>query len=157
MLPVSGLVFGEVLNQSRDALAEHVVGHCKIGREDEHRDDHDGSGGLDLGASGCDHLAHLAAHVLEELHQFARPGFEPLHPTALLFFHCNRLRHGAASNLSSAVVRASHAPPFSEEAKAGKLAGELGFEPRSSVLETDSLTVKLTPPGAVGFKLVADG
>src|SRR5277367_4548665 len=27
-----------------------------------------------------------------------------------------------------------------------KLAGELGFEPRSSVLETDSLTVELTPP-----------
>jgi hypothetical protein len=26
------------------------------------------------------------------------------------------------------------------------LAGELGFEPRSSVLETDSLTVELTPP-----------
>ena len=33
------------------------------------------------------------------------------------------------------------------EIKAGKLAGELGFEPRSSVLETDSLTVELTPPG----------
>jgi hypothetical protein len=29
---------------------------------------------------------------------------------------------------------------------AGKLAGELGFEPRSSVLETDSLTIELTPP-----------
>ncbi len=29
---------------------------------------------------------------------------------------------------------------------ATKLAGELGFEPRSSVLETDSLTVELTPP-----------
>jgi hypothetical protein len=28
----------------------------------------------------------------------------------------------------------------------GKLAGELGFEPRSSVLETDSLTIELTPP-----------
>src|SRR5580698_8100899 len=27
-----------------------------------------------------------------------------------------------------------------------KLAGELGFEPRSSVLETDSLTVELTTP-----------
>jgi hypothetical protein len=27
-----------------------------------------------------------------------------------------------------------------------ELAGELGFEPRSSVLETDSLTVELTPP-----------
>jgi hypothetical protein len=26
------------------------------------------------------------------------------------------------------------------------MAGELGFEPRSSVLETDSLTVELTPP-----------
>jgi hypothetical protein len=52
---------------------------------------------------------------------------------------------------SSAVLRASHAPPFSEEAEAGKLAGELGFEPRSSVLETDSLTVELTPPGALAF------
>jgi hypothetical protein len=30
----------------------------------------------------------------------------------------------------------------------GKLAGELGFEPRSSVLETDSLTVELTPPSS---------
>jgi hypothetical protein len=30
-----------------------------------------------------------------------------------------------------------------------KLAGELGFEPRSSVLETDSLTVELTPPVTV--------
>ena len=29
------------------------------------------------------------------------------------------------------------------------MAGELGFEPRSSVLETDSLTVELTPPGSV--------
>jgi hypothetical protein len=28
------------------------------------------------------------------------------------------------------------------------LAGELGFEPRSSVLETDSLTVELTPPSS---------
>jgi hypothetical protein len=28
---------------------------------------------------------------------------------------------------------------------AGKLAGELGFEPRSPVLETGSLTVELTP------------
>ena len=27
-----------------------------------------------------------------------------------------------------------------------KLAGELGFEPRSPVLETGSLTVELTPP-----------
>jgi hypothetical protein len=27
----------------------------------------------------------------------------------------------------------------------GKMAGALGFEPRSSVLETDSLTVELTP------------
>ncbi len=31
------------------------------------------------------------------------------------------------------------------------MAGELGFEPRSSVLETDSLTVELTPPGGVRF------
>ena len=30
------------------------------------------------------------------------------------------------------------------------LAGELGFEPRSSVLETDSLTVELTPPNCAG-------
>jgi hypothetical protein len=29
------------------------------------------------------------------------------------------------------------------------MAGELGFEPRSSVLETDSLTVELTPPQIV--------
>ena len=28
----------------------------------------------------------------------------------------------------------------------GKLAGELGFEPRSPVLETGSLAVELTPP-----------
>jgi hypothetical protein len=27
----------------------------------------------------------------------------------------------------------------------GEMAGALGFEPRSSVLETDSLTVELTP------------
>ena len=33
-----------------------------------------------------------------------------------------------------------------EGLRLGKLAGELGFEPRSSVLETDSLTVELTPP-----------
>jgi hypothetical protein len=35
---------------------------------------------------------------------------------------------------------------FSRTQGPGKLAGELGFEPRSSVLETDSLTVELTPP-----------
>ena len=29
------------------------------------------------------------------------------------------------------------------------MAGELGFEPRSSVLETDSLTVELTPLNSV--------
>src|SRR5580698_8427015 len=34
------------------------------------------------------------------------------------------------------------------DSEPGKLAGELGFEPRSSVLETDSLTVELTPPAA---------
>ena len=34
--------------------------------------------------------------------------------------------------------------------RAGKLAGELGFEPRRSVLETDSLAIELTPPGLAG-------
>src|ERR1019366_3079462 len=67
------LVFGEVLNQPGDALPEHVIGHCKVSGEDEHGDDYDRGGGLDLGAGRCDHLAHLAAHVLEELHQLSRP------------------------------------------------------------------------------------
>jgi hypothetical protein len=53
-------------------------------------------------------------------------------------------------NLSAAeifaVLPGCHSPPPAGEVRAGKLAGELGFEPRSSVLETDSLTVELTPP-----------
>ena len=40
--------------------------------------------------------------------------------------------------------------PRPDAAWAGKLAGELGFEPRRSVLETDSLAVELTPPVATG-------
>ena len=38
-----------------------------------------------------------------------------------------------------------------------KLAGELGFEPRRSVLETDSLAVELTPPVATGRGMNAGG
>src|ERR1019366_8863551 len=151
------LALREVVNQLRDTLADNEIHQCEVSGEDEHSDDDDGGRGLDLRARGRNYLAHLAAHVLEELNQFPGSRLEPIHPAGLLFVcHCNRLRHGAASNLLAAGIfcRGSCLPNSATAGGSGfgKLAGELGFEPRSSVLETDSLTFELTPPKTVGIE-----
>ena len=121
----------------------------KYSREDEDRDDHDGRRRLEPRRATASHLAHLAAHVLEKL-LTARPRCVlrltadcdrgcSLLPCVPCILSCwpfvTALDLHLCSNLCCR--RALGSPE--------RMAGELGFEPRSSVLETDSLTVELTP------------
>src|ERR1700685_3184727 len=44
--PEGGLTGGEVMDELRDSLANHVIHQCEVSRKDEDRHNHDGGGGL---------------------------------------------------------------------------------------------------------------
>src|SRR5580704_16564311 len=135
------VVLGQAMQQGFNCTADNGVHQPEVRGEDEDgNEDHDRRR-LNLGARRGDHLAHLAAHVLEELDETSWLRLQLLQSGAGLFGYCYCLGHNAASIL---VLLRESVPGLKRDP--GKLAGELGFEPRSSVLETDSLTVELTPP-----------
>jgi hypothetical protein len=56
-----------------------------------------------------------------------------------------RTKLGASGEARTLDLRVMNAALFNRLSYAGELAGEAGFEPASSVLETDSLAAELTP------------
>ena len=105
---------------------------------------------LDLAARGRNHLTHLGAHILQELNgplpgcDFSRSnGVICWSATVIVFAMVVPQIFKLVNRLEMPACRDACLPRGRSERK---LAGELGFEPRSSVLETDSLTVELTPP-----------
>ena len=105
---------------------------------------------------GADDLAHLAANVLEK-GTSASPAvaFQVVDPGVVCGLHAATAIAFAITHFLCLLVPLSLpdlwdfmlllCPAISLCCSKG-MAGELGFEPRSSVLETDSLTVELTPP-----------
>src|SRR5208283_3134389 len=100
----------------------------KIQPKQKHGNDDDRRRALDFLARRRRDFLHLRAHV-------AVKTFDPLGPGSQRA--CNRVRFYCCR----------HTFPLSSTApsRASTLAGAEGFEPPSSVLETDSLTVELTP------------
>src|ERR1035441_8195125 len=103
-----------------------------------HRDEHHRGGGLHFLPRGRNHLAHLPPDIAKKLRELLPL---PNHVVA-------DLQHGILS-LPIVAVRhccfRSFAPGVLPAASHLNLAGAEGFEPPSSVLETDSLAVELTP------------
>jgi hypothetical protein len=125
----------EGIEQSRDTVLNYKVNHGEIQRKNEDRDyDHRGRGSNFL-PRGRGYLAHFSAHIVIEVP-------DPIGPR--LYRRDKRVlfRHGRhLLLLSSHSVYYACAGRFRPQT----LAGAEGFEPPSSVLETDSLTVELTP------------
>src|SRR6201996_1284815 len=143
---------------------EHLIYHVKICRKGEDSRDHHYGRVLHLFERGRPDLAHLVAHVLQKTHP-AIPGTNQLIGLLGLLRlrpltgYCYCLRHLDPS-LPASLPAAVRLPCFVSRLRSSstaltvaslfrktlrKMAGALGFEPRSSVLETDSLTVELTP------------
>src|SRR5579872_534790 len=125
------LAMCQVLEQGVDGAANRVVHDPEIHPEAENsNDDYEGRC-LHVFVRRRGDLLHLRADVVVK-------GLDPLWPRLQLaadsfFAHdcCHRLRHSLYLN--------------SQICSSKTLAGAEGFEPPSSVLETDSLTVELTP------------
>ena len=117
-----------------------AVNAVKEDSEQRHRNDHYTGGGLHFFHGGRRHFAHLGAHVPEEVHGLVPPAANLAVPAIV-----RSCRYGSARchfrhrflflRPCSARLRYSYF----------KLAGAEGLEPPSSVLETDSLAIELTP------------
>jgi hypothetical protein len=131
----------EKVKQGRDAVLNDKVDHEKVQRKNGNRDYDHGGRGSHFFPRGRGHFAHFGAHVVVE-----RPG--ALRPSLYRRYKCVLFRHGRHLLLLSSFffLLPSSRSVFSP-AHSGRqiLAGAEGFEPPSSVLETDSLTVELTP------------
>ena len=108
----------------------------EIHSEQEHRDDDHRGRGLHFFQRRRGHLLHLGAHIVVKRLDPLRPGLHPARRRMLLAAAATDICHSSLSQLPSL-------QPASIRPKT--LAGAEGFEPPSSVLETDSLTVELTP------------
>src|SRR5438552_11988555 len=154
---------------------EHEIRHHEEQPEREHREQDDGGGCLHILARGGDDLARFRAHVAQETGELLPgadyvpgnvldgTGLLPLDLRRTLFaIHCDCLCHTSnplfpascrKSLLAFSQFRGRLGLPnwwnpvgrLLRETADAKLAGAEGFEPPSSVLETDSLTVELTP------------
>src|SRR5450631_2408276 len=130
-----------------DADVEDPVHHKKENAKDEHRHNHYGRRHLHFLLRGNNHLAHLCADIGKKLgkvrprtHRVAgkflqRAWLLPFARTIVRVCYCCLRCHTSIPSR----------PAFSPGAYQLNLAGAEGFEPPSSVLETDSLTVELTP------------
>ena len=115
------------------AVANRQIGQEKKQPKQKHRNNDHRRRSLDFLARGRRDFLHLRAHV-------AVKSPDPLGPGPQR--GCNRVLF----------YRCRHTFPLSSTApsRAQILAGAEGFEPPSSVLETDSLTVELTPLEPIG-------
>jgi hypothetical protein len=123
-------------------LVEDRIHHVKEGRKYKDGPDHHGRRRLHLCAGRSNDLPHLAAHVREKALRLIKETGDSAHSLlgrgTILIRNCYCLCHKILLP-GSASADPDHTTDNSE------MAGALGFEPRSSVLETDSLTVELTP------------
>src|SRR5438309_2025552 len=117
-----------ILEQIINPGSDGVINRPEIHSKKEDSDNHHGSRGPNFLERWRSHLFHLGAHVVVEIPGSFRPGLNRRRQPVLL--RCNR-----------------HLVPYSSLflPLTKILAGAEGFEPPSSVLETDSLTVELTP------------
>ena len=119
----------EMLEQCIDPGTNRFVDQKEIQPEQEHGNDDDRGRGLHFLERGIVHLLHFSADVVVESLDPLGPGFHRCHQ--FMFSHgCHLL-----STFRS----------YFRTCSSKILAGAEGFEPPSSVLETDSLTVELTP------------
>src|ERR1035438_1723718 len=136
------------------AEVEDPVHHKEEQAEDENRHKHYRRGCLHFLARGSYHLAHLPADIAQKVREFpprrgrlvyqVRLRIRPLplgqrrlfltRPVVSVYECCFGC-HASMSFASGVLPAATQL----------NLAGAEGFEPPSSVLETDSLTVELTP------------
>ena len=125
----------EIIEQRGHAVLNDVVDHGEIQRENEYRDHDHGGRGLHFLPRRRRHLAHFGAHVVVEGPDPFRPGLDLVAEAAT--------RSPLNSPFSSSRLPFRYSLNLPLPSKT--LAGAEGFEPPSSVLETDSLTVELTP------------
>ena len=136
----------------------HGVHQIKIRGKQEDRTNHHGGCRLHFFARGHNHFVHLAAHILQKLHQLQRTllpsgnRLRLLRRFAIFFGHRHCLCHCQNPSLPARrsqplPARPANETPIPQPHKrcSAKLAGAEGFEPPSSVLETDSLAIELTP------------
>src|SRR5271167_1175008 len=109
------------------------VNHGKVQRENENRDHNHRGRGPNFLPRWRGYFAHFAAHVVVERLDALRPGLHRSHEC--VFGHGGHLILLSSCSVCACAARSS----------SKILAGAEGFEPPSSVLETDSLTVELTP------------
>src|SRR5260370_40134197 len=91
------VVLGQTVQQSFDCPADDIVHQPEVRGEDEDGDEDHDRRRLNFGARRGDHLAHLAAHVLEELDEASWLRLQLLQSGAGLFGYCYCLGHSAAS------------------------------------------------------------
>src|ERR1700757_197713 len=99
LLEICLVVLGHMAQHVLDRPANGVVHHPEIGGEDEDGNEDHHRRRLNFCARRGDHLAHLAAHVLEELDEASWLRLQLLQTGAGLFGYCYRLGHKAASIL----------------------------------------------------------
>src|ERR1019366_9800576 len=118
----------EIMQHPLQAVADRQIHHPEKKREQEHGDDHHRRRPLDFLARRRRDFLHLRAYVVVKSPDPLGPG--PQRGRNRVLFYCCRHTFPLSSTTPS---------------RARILAGAEGFEPPSSVLETDSLTVELTP------------
>src|SRR5271157_537769 len=116
-----GLTAREIMQHPLQRLADRQIYQPEIEPEQKHGDDDYRGRSLDFLARRRRNLLHLRAHVAVKRLDPLRPG--PHGGRNRVLFHC-----------------CCHTFPLSSTASLKTLAGAEGFEPPSSVLETDSLT-----------------
>src|SRR5258706_4338038 len=119
------------MEQAVQTAADRQIHNPEIECKQEHGDDDNCRRGLHFLARRRADLPHLRAHVVVKTLDALRPGPQRRRDR-VLFYRCR------------------HTFPLSSTVTLFNLAGAEGFEPPSSVLETDSLTVELTPLCSAG-------
>src|SRR5271165_3750743 len=126
----------EIMQHPLQAVADRQIHQPEIKRKEEHGDDHHRRRRLDFLARRRRDFLHLCPNIVVKRPDALRPGPQTGY-NRILFYRC-RHTFPLSSTASSRTSTLPSALPLT-------LAGAEGFEPPSSVLETDSLTVELTP------------
>jgi hypothetical protein len=113
-------------------VSDPIVDNCEVKGKQKYRDDDHGGRCLNFLPAGKGDLAHFIANVRKKTfgarRKLLQPSAEALFVPRNYCCFCHPI------------------PTFLKD----QLAGAEGFEPQSSVLETDSLTVELTPLHELG-------